>query len=199
MERTLLLAWIGVFCAPLLGVGVFAAAGARGQGRLAWGAAAGLAVSAGLYRLGFGFVAPTADIAWALCCFVAYCVLVARCWRTGWKPLRFVVRTIALVPICVGYFLSTVGVLGLGFIVGDMTSPPFRTERMPGGLLCSVTSWGYAFSSSGYRVQLHRRWDAVPFVQREVASVSIDETDEAEPQTASCESVFASYKQSTTP
>ena len=105
--------------------------------------------------------------AWCFCC--AY-----GCWAKGslWRaPSWFA----ACLSVGMGYFLGTVGMLGVFFIVGDITAPPFQSFETP-ELACEATMWGGPGGDSGYIVVLYRRWTAVPWFRFRLTDTSVDET-----------------------
>ena len=108
--------------------------------------------------------------------------------------IRILALVVAAVPVCIGYFLATIGALGLVFIIGDYSRPPYHTEQMRAGLVCHIRGWGAAFTASGHSVHLYKVWPELPFLKREVAMISVNETDpDSEPKRASCADVLAAY------
>ena len=187
-------AWMCLVCAPILAPLVFFAVWQqRWIGWLLAFLAAVLLATLGLAASGVGFVEPVADVGWVLLCYAVYCFLAASCFRIRATGLRALVLLLAAVPICIGYVLATVGFLGLFAIVGEASREPSHVERMPGGLTCQVTLWGWgmAFSAGGYSVDLYRSWTWLPLVRRRVAGVRVNQF--ANDREASCSDVLASY------
>jgi hypothetical protein len=133
--------------------------------------AIGLSVS----RLSFANV--WANVVLAAICYLAYCFLAASCWQISRNGLRYIVGIVTALPIGVGYLLGTIGALGLGWIVSDHASPPYHVEQMAPGLTCEITRWG-AILRGGYKVHLYQRWSAFPFLEREVAILTVDDADD---------------------
>jgi len=134
-------------------------------------------------------------------CFViaygAYCFLAVSCWQIKFLPLRIPALLGAAIPICAGYFMSTVGLLGLMFIVGDYTRAPESTEQIDMGLECRVTGWGMVASASGYTVHLYKSWSWLPFMERSAVSipvVQIGYVGDQPPKDASCADAVAEYR-----
>ena len=84
-------------------------------------------------------------------------------------------------------------VLAVAFVVGDYADPPEKTEHIAANLECEVTGWGMVASGEGYTVHLYRTWPLLPLVEKEIARVSVDETNPAEEgtQSATCNTVLA--------
>jgi len=100
-------------------------------------------------------------------------------------------------PIWIGYFVGIIGFLGLAFIVGESYNPPLHTEKFDAGLICRITPWGAVFSDEGYTVHLYQHWNAVPFLERDVERIVIDESEpQAGLSSASCHDVFVKYSNS---
>lgn len=126
---------------------------------------------------GVSLVSTTANAICLAATYVAYCFLAISAWRLRQLILRVLTLLVAALPIAVGYVLASVGMLGLMFIVGDYTRPPLQNTEMTTDLECRVTSWGMAASDTGYTVHLYQHWRALPFLEREVAHIVINETN----------------------
>ena len=111
--------------------------------------------------------------------YLAYCFLVASTWRIESKLIRFVSVAVMHIPIAIGYVLGTIGFLGLILIVMQETEPSQKTEQLASNLNCEVRYWGGFGSESGYAVNLHKQWPLLPFIEKKVYSVSINETQNA--------------------
>jgi hypothetical protein len=123
------------------------------------------------------FVWGVANVLWLLACYLAYCLLVASCLQIQKRLLRWPVLLVSAVPIALGYVIATIGSLGLGFILSDALAGPSYTQNEADGLTCSVTGWGFAGGDSGSNGSLFRSWFGVPFLQKEVAWISVDESN----------------------
>jgi hypothetical protein len=147
--------------------------------------------------LGFSFRNVLLNIAFFAIAYGAYCFLANCCWRIRYLPLRIVALLCAAVPICAGYLVGTIGILGLAFIVGDYTRAPYNTEQIEAGLECRVTGWGMVGSASGYTVHLYRSWDWLPLIERSVARipvVQIGYDGDTPPKDANCADAVARYR-----
>jgi hypothetical protein len=132
------------------------------------------------------------NLALCLAAFLAYCLLAPALWTVQPRFIGFITGTLACAALLPSYILGTIGVLGLNFILADYLSPPTHVELIAPGLSCSETVWGAAFSDSGHSIHLYRYWPAFPLLRREVARVSVNETDPGDgPTSASCTSVAA--------
>lgn len=174
MEATLWVAWGSLLAAPPLAFAV-----AR-KGRLgAWkpfalGSVGLISAVMLAIALDASFVWADANI-WTLCvAYLGYCFLAFSCMRIKWKLVRYAVSLLAVVPIALGYVLGTIGMLGLGFIIGDLTQPPVGVEKIDGGLVCKMTRWGAAMTDSGYRVTAYRQLG--PFLEQRLAKISVNES-----------------------
>ncbi|HWE76408.1 MAG TPA: hypothetical protein VG328_24815 [Stellaceae bacterium] len=123
--------------------------------------------------LGFTFVNPWAAVAAVALAYFIYCFLVAACLLIPSKIFRYAIMTVVSLPICGGYLLGTVGVLGLEFIVLDVFRPPREVQKVGPNLVCDISAWGAAFTASGYSVDLYQLWPAAPFIERRVVSFDV--------------------------
>jgi hypothetical protein len=135
-----------------------------------------LLISLIMFIFGFRFTNPLISIFWLAGSYFLYCLLAASTLQIKFKPLRYLVLIVAALPICLGYILGTVGLLGLFFIVGDMVRPPDQTEEMETSLVCELTLTGFA-GSSDYSVDLYESWPRIPFIRRRLAHLSVDPGD----------------------
>lgn len=128
--------------------------------------------------------------------YIAYCYLAVSAYQVGNPLLRVAAIIILHMPVILGYFMGTVGVLALLFLVGEKVEPPLKVERLSESLYCEITGWGMAASDSGYAVSLLKSWQSFPFMAREVYSASINETHPSDGQTGGwdCSSAFAAYQ-----
>jgi|ERR1700722_15064485 hypothetical protein len=174
--KAFFLMWATVICGPPFAFAVFFSI------RQWWPHAQLPATGAAILTLLFAFSVVTLRLSFtsALANFVCvavvlliYYFIVASCLQIPFRAVRYLTFIVTILPICFGYLLGTVGVLGLGWIVMDYTRPPEHTEQMGPDLKCQITGWGSVASASGYTVHLYKIWPEVPFVEREVASLSV--------------------------
>jgi hypothetical protein len=187
--------WIGLLAAPLLAL--ILARLRRFGARILMIAASTFLLSYFVFAYSsLAFVAPKGNLACFVVAYFAYCILAATCLRIPRKIIRFPIFVIAIVPIAFGYLLSTVGILGLMFIVGEYTNLPDRTEVMTAGLTCRVTGWGMAAGASGYTIGLYQSWNAVPFLERKVIGSSVTQAGYSGPPPAdvTCADLFGQYE-----
>jgi hypothetical protein len=124
-----------------------------------------------LFRL--SFANSLANFVCVAVVYLAYCFLAASCLQIPFRVVRYLALAITSLPICFGYVLGTVGVLGLMAIMGDYERPPEHTEQMGSHLKCEITLWGFAGSASGYTVHLYKTWPEIPLLVREVVAFSV--------------------------
>lgn len=81
-------------------------------------------------------------------------------------------------------------VLGFMWMLGDYAHQPKLTEFVELGLACHKTSTGW-----GYSIQLTKRWPYFPGIERKVAKIVVDETNDAGPgpHSATCADALAQY------
>jgi hypothetical protein len=144
---------------------------------------------------GFSFTSTAVSAGSVTLAYASYCVLVAGAWRVSDNNFRLVVGIAGLLPIGLGYAMSTIGLLGLMFIVSDSYRVPKETKQISKHLTCRWSYWGMVASDSGYKVQLIKSWPTFPIVERRVASESICETCGDE-RGATCDSVYQTYAKS---
>lgn len=125
--------------------------------------------------------------------YAAYCFVGASCWRITRPLLRRIAIGVALLPAAWGYLLGTIGVFALALTVGDYMRSPEHVEQYRPGLTCRITSWGW-IPSSGQTVHLYRSWVLLPFLEREVVRVVINDADpNAQHSLSSCSQVLAGH------
>jgi hypothetical protein len=190
---------ISLFAAPLVAFGAFAAIQSRWssrQARIAAVCAAVLVFLLGAAALGFSFKDVLSNFVAFMVAYAAYCLLAVFCWRIPFLFIRIPALLLAAIPICFGYVLCSIGSLGLMFIVGDYTNAPKRVEQLRPDLTCRVTLWGASFTASGYTVHLYKSWAWLPFVERSVIAMSVNQTDFSEgqaPKDVTCADALAKY------
>ncbi len=200
LAGALFILWIGLAGAPLFSAVAFFSIRKRGANILLRAAAIGAAclflfILFAWLRL--GFTVNEANLVCFAIAYAAYCFLVATCWQIRVKALRALALAVFLTPILLGYVYASIGLLALGWIAADYALPPSHTEEMQAGLTCRVRQWGAAIGDSGYTVHLYRHWSALPFLEREVARISVNETNsQIEPQSATCADALSTYQAS---
>lgn len=184
--------WVSLLCVPIVALVTFLIIQQRCS--TTWLPAILIGILLGSYGLeigGFSFVNPIANAGWLLLCYICFCFLAALCLLIKPKWLRALALLMTALPICIGYFLATIGVFGLAVIVIETFEDAFHIEQMPSGLICHVARWGMAFTNSGYTVRLYKPWNMLPFVERLVVSVSVDQT--ARDGEVSCSDALVRY------
>jgi len=190
---------LGLLIAPVLAVSTFIALrkdlSCAGSRAIFGGSVLILLLLWGIGLAGVSFTEPVFNGVSFVAGYFAYCLLASACWLIPSIVVRILALVIAAIPIVFGYILSTVGVLGLMFIVADYTRPPDSVEQMAPGLTCRVTGWGAVGASSGYAVNLYQTWSAVPFLERRVHGHSViqDGYSGTRPADVSCSSIWAEY------
>lgn len=119
---------------------------------------------------GIRFVPLMANI-WTLAtAYFAYCFLA---FGIGRLPLRGMARPSAMIagalPIAFGYFMSSVGALGLLFMVGSYANPSKETQ-LAANLVCTRIEGGGP--SGGYALHIHREWPLLPVLHRQVRVIA---------------------------
>lgn len=160
--------------------------------RFVFGSALFIVSVMGAARLDVSFMSTPVNVACLAAAYLAYVFLAASFWLVKPLILRVPALVIAAVPVLAGYMMGTVGLLGLAFIIGDYANPPLQTLRIDANLECRVIAWGNATADSGYTVHLYRQAPLIPFVEREVSRVRVNETRPGPgPATASCKDALA--------
>lgn len=198
MGTSFAIAWLGLLAAPPIAVFAFAVTSRFRPAlikRLAIGCAFLVVSIAAAASLDISLTSNAANVACLSTAYLAYAFLAASIWRVRSLILRVPALVIAAIPIAGGYVMGTMGVLGLAFILGDYASPPLQAVRMGAGLECRINAWGNVTSDTGYTVHLYRHWPLVPFVEREVSRVTVNETHPGPgPSTASCKDALAALR-----
>lgn len=119
---------------------------------------------------GIRFVPLMANIWTLVAAYFAYCFLA---FGVGRLPLRGMVRSSAMIvaalPIAFGYFMSSVGLLALFFMVGSYANPSKET-RLATNLVCTRIEGGGP--SGGYALHVHREWPLLPLLHRQVRVIA---------------------------
>lgn len=189
------LVWASVLGAPPVALAIFFAVRRRWR-PCAVGSALALLSVFGSAALGLSFVGTLANFVCIAVVYLAYCFLAASCWRIPMKAVRIFALIAAAVPICIGCVvaLSPVGIFLLVIITGDYAGAPQHVKQMRTDLTCRVTGWGFAGSASGYVVHLYKSWTSVPFIERAVARITIDQTGNGPRSSdATCSHLLAAY------
>lgn len=184
MESTFFIVWVWVLAAPVITVLAHRRRPTAWK-PLSFGSLGLISVVALAVVLDASFVWPEANILVLCVAYSAYCFLAFSSLRIKRKLVRYSVLLIAASPIALGYLLGTVGALGLGFIVADVTQPAIRIETIEDRLVCRVTGWGAAMTDSGYNVSAYRQYG--PFLERRVAKLTVNESADGSP--ANCSDV----------
>lgn len=141
----------------------------------------------------FSFVDQVTNAYWLLFCYALYCFLVASCLLIEAELLRTFMLLVTALPICVGYFLATIGFLIFIFMIGDQVEEPQRIEQVSSGFICRVWKRDMVFMGPhfGYSVHLYKTWDVLPVIQQQVASEFVDVG--AKQPDISCSDLLAEY------
>jgi len=175
-QAPFVLMWATVLCAPLCAFAIFLSIGwwsPRAKLPTIVAALSILVFGLGAAILRLSFTDVLANFICVAVVYFSYCFLVASCLLIPIRAVRYLAFVATPLPICVGYVLGTVGVLGLGWIVMDYARAPDHTEPMGPQLICRITEWGSVASASGYTVHLYKFWPAVPFIEREVVALPV--------------------------
>lgn len=147
-------------------------------------------------KLNITFTATPANIIFFSIAYLAYCFLAAACWQIRLLPIRIFVLIVAAVPIGVGYMIGTLGFFSIPWFLVDGYRQPTKTVQMTKDLTCSVSRWadGMPAKDFGYRVQLYKQWSVLPFFEREVSSIDVNENEsESVSPRVSCTDVLTAY------
>jgi hypothetical protein len=160
------------------------------------GAAMFLCFVIGAGGLGFSFTNTCVNFLTARGAYGCYCLLAAGCISIRhWFP-RGIAVLIAAIPIGLGYFVASMGILGLGFAIGDETRASDSVQPMTPGLTCISSAWGMAGNEGEY-IDLYRTWPLIPFVKRDVVSLNDDfgdESDIGQHVYGTCDTALATYE-----
>lgn len=179
MDPIFLAAWGCLLGGPVAACRVARRADARRWRQLAAGSAGLIAAIALALAGDTRFVWPQANILALCAAYAAYCLLAFSCLRLASKPLRVAAMAVAALPIAAGYVVGTIGFMGLGLIIADVTQPPTKVQTLEGGLVCRVTEWGGAFSDSGVTLSVFRPLG--PVLEQRMARHSVSYSTDAPP------------------
>ncbi len=124
----------------------------------------GLAFVAGLR-----FTSPLLNLSALVLGYTAYALLTVDGWGVSHKRfiLRSLATTITALPIIFGYFMATIGFLGLLFLFSDFTGKPGHAETLAPGIGCEIRtqsggpSWGTTVVSVHRELSPFFRWERV--------------------------------------
>lgn len=127
--------------------------------------------------LDISFVPQSANVTWILGCYLSFCSLAASSFQVGNRLFRWAALLVAAIPIA--FAATTVGPLGIMFVFADVLAKPSYTQSDAEGHICTVTGWGGAWGDSGYKGVLYKSWIALPFLKREVAWISVNQSTDS--------------------
>lgn len=167
------LAWMLLLGAPVVGGGLHLAVRDRlstePRRAMMWLLSAGVGLAILAAAFGVRFVSLTANIIVAAIAYGAYVLLVLSLSAMRRSSVaKHIILAVALIPVAFGYFLGTIGALGLRFTVGEFEAQANTTSLAP-GLTCVRTEGGGP--SGGYTLRVHREWPLAPFLHREVRAL----------------------------
>ena len=144
--------------------------------------------------LGISFTVQGMNVIAVALAYFSFCYLAVSAGKIHNKLSRFLVRALTTITIGIGYVLGTVGFLVLMLMVSESTDPPAETLNVSDNLRCDITTWGTVLSDSGHTVHLYRRWEMLPFFEKEVSTDTVNYTnrDDGEKGTT-CQSLAAMY------
>lgn len=183
-----ILAWVLLLGAPVVAVGLHLAARDRlsteRRRAMMWLLSAGIGLVILSAAFGVRFVSLTANIVVLAIAYGAYVLLVVSLSAMRLSSVaKRIVLAAALIPVAFGYFLGTIGALGLRFTVGEFEAQANTTSLAP-GLTCVRTEGGGP--SGGYTLRVHSEWSLPPFLHREVRALGFSKEGEGP---ASCEAL----------
>ena len=167
------------------------------QRRGVWISISLLAGLLGAWALGLGFDHRGLNVMSWGGGYAALCGLLA-CWRSRQSRVIQIIGTgVLMLAVLAGYTASTVGLLALIFVLGDLVRAPRHSQTFESGLVCRTTVWGASFSDSGDLFTLVRPLPGLPGVHRVVFTAMTNAYDEA-PAISSCVAAERAYQASLT-
>lgn len=172
--------WLGLFVLPA--VAWFAFALLKRNARLSNAVLTGCLVLVVVTLLAMvmklSFRSTAANIYWWLATYLAYAFAAISALRFKSGVVRVLAAIAANLPILGGYFMATIGALGLLFIMGDATRPPMAVETVRPGIGCEMQRQdGGALGYGGYNVRLYAYWG--PALKREIDAIYVDHAPSA--------------------
>jgi len=129
-------------------------------------------VAAGM--TGIRFVPVLANVWTLAAAYAAYAFLVFSIGRLPWpRTARHAAIVLGALPIAYGYFLGSVGLLGLMFTAGEYVDPPKQTLRLSQNITCVMTEGGGL--DSVYSLRLHQEWPLAPLLHLQTKVISVEE------------------------
>ncbi|BEV12168.1 hypothetical protein ATDW_26640 [Asticcacaulis sp. DW145] len=136
-----------------------------------------LAVVALAWAVGLRFTSPLANLMALALAYTAYAFLAWEGWGIGDKRigLRMILKFVTVLPIVFGYFMATIGLLGLSFLFGDFTGKPGHAETLAPGIGCEIRTQSGGPSWGTTAVSVHR--ELTPFLRWERAHQRLSEEE----------------------
>lgn len=144
--------------------------------------------------VGISFTGQGMNVIAVALAYFSFCYLAVSAGKIRNKLSRFLATALATITIGIGYVLGTVGFLVLMLMVSESTDPPVETLNVADNLRCDITTWGTVLSDSGHTVHLYRRWEMLPFLEKQVSMGMVNHTnrDDGE-KVVTCQSLAAMY------
>jgi hypothetical protein len=144
--------------------------------------------------VGISFTMQGVNVIAVALAYFSFCYLAVSVGKIGNKLSRFLATALATITIGIGYVLGTVGFLVLMLMVSEFTDPPAETLNIADNLRCDITTWGTVLSDSGHTVHLYRRWEMLPFFEKEVSTDTVNYTNRDDGEKGvTCQSLAAMY------
>lgn len=182
-----ILAWKLLLGAPVVGAGLHFAGkdrlSAKRRRAMMWLLSTGIGLVILSAAFGVRFVSLAANIIVLAIAYVAYVLLALSLGSMRRSVAKRIVVAAALIPVAFGYFLGTIGALGLLLSMAEFEAQANTTSLAP-GLTCVRTEGGGP--SGGYTLRVHREWPLAPFLHREVRTLGFPREGEGP---ASCEAL----------
>ncbi len=156
----------------------------------------GLALTVVALLAKLSFRSSAANVYWLLAAYFAYAFAVFSGLRLKPGALKVITLIAAALPILAGYFMATVGILGLFGLVDDAIRPPTAVEAVRPGIGCETSKWnGGVLDYGGYSVHLYAYWG--PLLKREIDVIHVDQSPSAHNAVpdATCADVIARHPQ----
>lgn len=144
---------------------------------------------------GLRFTSPVLNLSALVLAYTAYAFLTVDGWGISHKRyiLRVLATSITTLPILFGYFLATIGFLGLLFMFSDFTGEPHHAETLAPGIGCEIRRNDGGPSDGVQHISVHR--DLTPFIRWELFHQSVDENyDFNSTGTELCRSAYDTWR-----